>query len=71
MSITANSMIPLAHIQVKDRDYAVYISLCTVTAQMHIFKYNDSWCDYEVFCEEGAACRWLELPLSAPPRPYS
>ncbi len=71
MPITANSMITLAHIQVKDRNYAVYISLCTVTRQMHIFKYNDSWCDYEVFAEEGAACQWLEQPLTAPPRPYS
>ena len=71
MPITANSMIPLAHIQVAERDYSVYISLCTVTKQMHIFKYNQSYCAYEVFCEEGAACRWLEEPLSAPPRPYS
>jgi hypothetical protein len=71
MPITANSMIPLAHIQVADRDYSVYISLCTVSSQMHIFKYNHLYCSYEVFAEEGEACRWLEKPLSAPPRPYS
>jgi hypothetical protein len=71
MPITANSMIPLAHIQVAERDYNVYISLCTVTKQMHIFKYNQLYCAYEVFCEEGEACQWLELPLTAPPRPYS
>lgn len=71
MPITANSMIPLAHIQVAERDYSVYISLCTVTRQMHIFKYNQLYCSYEVFAEEGAACRWLEEPLTAPPRHYS
>ena len=71
MPITANSMIPLAHIQVADRDYSVYISLCTVSSQMHIFKYNHLYCSYEVFAEEGEACWWLEKPLSAPPRPYS
>jgi len=71
MPITANSMIPLAHIQVADRDYSVYISLCTVTSQMHIFKYNDQYCAYEVFAHEGEACMWLEIPLSAPPPPYS
>jgi len=71
MPITANSMVPLAHIEVRDSNYAVYISMCTVTQQMHIFKYNDRHCSYEVFCEEGEACRWLEIPLGPPPKPYS
>ena len=71
MPITANSMIPIAHIHVNDRDYNIYISMCTITRHMHMFKYNDRWCDYEVFATEGDACSWLEQPLSAPPRYYS
>jgi hypothetical protein len=71
MPITANSMVPIAHIHVSDTDYNVYISMCTVSHQMHIFKYNDRWCAYEVFAREDDACSWLELPLTAPPKPYS
>ena len=70
MPLTANSMIPLAHVQVRDRDYAVYISLCTVTNNMHIFKYNSQYCAYEVFDNESAACLWLEQSIDPPPRHY-
>lgn len=44
-----NSMVPLAHVHVRDRDYSAYISLCSETHNIHIFKYNDTCCDYEVF----------------------
>jgi hypothetical protein len=66
MSIQANSIIPLVHIHVSDTGYNVYISMCTVTRNMHIFKYNDQCCAYEIFHEQGAASRWLELPLTPP-----
>jgi len=63
--------IPVAHVHVAERDYSVYISVCLASRQLHIFKYNQSYCDYEVFDSEGSACTWLEKPLSAPPKPYS
>ena len=64
MQITPNAMIPLAHVHVKDREFSVYISMCVTTRNMHMFKYNDHSCDYEVFSTEGEAAHWLEKPLS-------
>ena len=63
MQITPNSMVALAHVHVSERDYNVYISMCTVTHNMHIFKYNEVCCDYEIFSREDDACTWLENPL--------
>ena len=63
MQITPNSIVPIAHVTVRDRDYNVYISMCTVTNNMHIFKYNDMCCDYEIFSQEGDAATWLDKPL--------
>ncbi len=57
------NIVPLAHIHVKDTDYNVYISMCIDTRQMHIFKYNDTCCDYEVFGTEGEACQFIERPM--------
>jgi hypothetical protein len=64
MQISPNAMIPLAHISVSDRDFNVYISLCITSRNMHIFKYNDHSCDYEVFGSEGAAVQWISKPLT-------
>lgn len=61
--INANSMIPLAHVQVRDRDYCVYISMCVISRRMHIFKYNELSCDYDVFERESDACEFIEQPL--------
>lgn len=40
----------VAHVAVRDRDYNVYISINTETAQMHVFKYSESLClcEYEL-----------------------
>ena len=48
-----NTFVPLAHVYVRDRDYCVYISMCTVTQHVHVFKYNEQryTCEYEVFDE--------------------
>ena len=56
-------IVPLAHIHVTNTDFNVYISMCTTTRHMHIFKYNEVCCQYEIFDAEGEACRFIEEPL--------
>ena len=58
-----DSILPVAHIHVADTDYNVYISVCTVTRHMHIFKYNDRECAYELFDNQADACQFIEEPL--------
>ena len=58
-----NPYITVAHIAVKDRDYNVHISLNTVTHQMHVFKYNDTRCLYEILDNQTAVQEFLDLPL--------
>lgn len=62
------TMIPMAHVSVRDRDYNVYISLCLNTRRLHIFKYNDVSCQYDVFDDQADACLFIEEPL---PRNHS
>ncbi len=57
------TIVPLAHVAVTGSDYNVYISVCTTTHQMHIFKYNEVCCEYEIFDQEGEACRFIERPM--------
>lgn len=63
--ITPNTMVPIAHVHVKDRDYCVYISMCTVTRHMHVFKYSEEYscCQYEIFDNEHDVCHWLSQHL--------
>lgn len=65
------TILPLAHIHVTDTDYNVYISMCVDSRQMHIFKYNDQCCQYEIFDTEGEACKFIELPLPGTRPKYS
>jgi hypothetical protein len=58
-----NTMISLAHVYVRDRDYNVFLSMCTVTRNLHVFKYNDHRCAYEVFSDYNACCQYLEEPF--------
>ena len=63
-----NSFSPIHHVanvEVKDRDFSVSISVNTVTATMHIFKYDSESCAYECFttAETDLACNWIALPL--------
>ena len=60
-----NSMIQIAHIHVQDRNYDVYVSMSLVTRNLHIFKYNeqDYRCEYEVFDDHNEAQDYLELLL--------
>lgn len=58
------TIVPLAHVAVTGSDYNIYISMCTTTHQMHIFKYNDQSCEYEIFDREGEACEFIARPLA-------
>ena len=54
---------PLAHIHVAETDYNVYISICLATRHMHIFKYNDIACEYELFDNSEDACEFISKSL--------
>ena len=60
--MTANTFVPLAHVYVRDRGYCVFISMCTVTQHVHIFKYNEDTytCEYEVFDHVNLVSDYLE-----------
>lgn len=60
-----NTFVPLAHVHVRDRGYCVYISMCTVTQHVHVFKYNEETyqCEYEVFDELYYVQDYLEEVL--------
>ena len=53
----------LAHVTVRDRDYNVYVSINTQNHCLHVFKYNDRACAYEIFTSEERAESWIEQPL--------
>ena len=59
----------IAHIKVSDRDFYVYISLCTLSQNLHIFKYDDISCEYEIFPTVGRethlqmAMMWIPKPI--------
>ena len=59
------NLVTMAHIHVRDKNYNVYISICTETQNMHIFKYSEALgrCSYEIFGTSEDACRWLESNL--------
>lgn len=64
MMTTANTMVPLAHVYVKDQDYNVYISMCTISRRMHVFKYNEVCCQYEIFDNYDEVTHWLSQRLT-------
>jgi hypothetical protein len=68
MSKNYSPMITIAHIQVKDRDYCVHISMNTETHCMHVFKYNGIACDYDVFENQWEVTEFLDRPLGSKPR---
>ena len=61
----ANSMIPIAHVYVKDKGYSVVISMDVTTRHLHVFKYSEETytCEYEVFDTEYECQCYLEKPL--------
>lgn len=57
------TMVQIAHVQVKDKNFNAVISMCPDSMNLHIFKYNDYGCDYEVFQDKWAATLYLEQQL--------
>ena len=57
------TIVPLAHVAVTGSDYNIYLSVCTTTRHMHVFKYNDTGCQYEIFDNALAANQFIEQPL--------
>jgi hypothetical protein len=60
-----NTMMSIAHVKIRDNNYTAYISMCMVTRNIHVFKYDEArgQCDYEVFDCQYLASQWLEKPL--------
>ena len=65
--ITSNNMMALAHVRVANSETCVYISICMTTRNVHIFKYNETACDYGIFDNQADACQFIALQL---PRGY-
>lgn len=61
--ITANNMIQLAHVHVANSDYNIIITLCITSQRIHIFKYNDRRCDYDIFDNQADAVRFVNKSL--------
>ena len=63
-----NYIVPVAHVNVKDTDTNIYVSICMLTRNIHIFKYNEdmSICEFEVCGSQAEASRYMERPLSRP-----
>ena len=60
-----NPYITVAHIQVKDRDYCVHVSMNMETHYMHIFKYNEQGCSYDIFDNQRDATLFLDRELKS------
>lgn len=63
MRESVNGMISIAHVQVKDRGFNAYVSMCLITRSIHVFKYNELCCDYDVFDSQYLASQYLQKPL--------
>jgi len=65
-----NYIVPVAHVNVKDTDVNIYVSICMLSRNIHIFKYNEdlSICEFEVCESQAEASHYMELPLSRPSR---
>jgi hypothetical protein len=61
--ISPNSIVHLAHVHVDGKNYNIAISMCLVTRHIHIFKYNDYGCDYDIFDNQADACTFIEKPM--------
>lgn len=63
MQESVNGMINIAHVYVKDMGFTAHVSMCLITRQIHIFKYNELACEYDVFDSQFLAGQFLEKPL--------
>jgi hypothetical protein len=63
MRESVNGMINIAHVNVKGMGFNAHVSMCLITRNIHVFKYNDLCCDYEVFDSQHLASQYLQEPL--------
>lgn len=63
MRESVNGMISIAHVQLRDRGFNAYVSMCVITRNIHVFKYNQLCCDYDVFDSQHLASQFLQEPL--------
>ena len=63
MRESVNGMINIAHVNVRNMGFNAHVSMCLITRNIHVFKYNDLACDYEVFDSQLLASQYLEEPL--------
>lgn len=56
---------PVIHIKVSDCDFNLYISYAIDTGNIHMFKYNDYLCEYEIFDNEYDAKQWVQIPIQS------
>jgi len=61
--LTKNNMEPVAHIRVDGTEHCIYMSVCHTSIQLHIFKYDNFGCEYEIFSNFDEACIWIPLPV--------
>ena len=61
--ISPNTIVHLAHVHVAGSNYNIAISMCLTTRHIHIFKYNDMGCDYDIFDNQADACTFIEKPM--------
>ena len=63
--LSKNNMETVAHIQVRDHDHCIYMSVCHTSATLHIFKYDHFGCEYEWFphWEFDRAKSWIQEPV--------
>lgn len=62
------TIVTMAHVAVKDSDYNIYLSMCIESRHVHVFKYTDTVCAYEIFDNQEAACEFIERPLGGAPK---
>lgn len=59
----------IAHIRVHGTEHCVFISFCSVSRNLHIFKYDEHSCEYEVFPNVDdrfsliRSTEWIKIPL--------
>lgn len=63
--LTKNNMEYVAHIHVDGTDHCIYMSVCHTSATLHIFKYDQFGCEYELFPHQdfGYAAAWIKEPV--------
>ena len=52
----------LAHLQ-SARGHQIHVSRCGTTGNIHIFKYDRTHCDYDVFQDQTQAADWMIQPV--------